>query len=144
GKPGSEIDHIAGSTGELENLQLLCGDCHRAKTSTHLVPASTDQAALLQSLMLNRVAPEAPRLLADDDANWQDAWRGLKAARRRRFIDKLESEGVDLHGLKTRADMVLAREDAMDDWSSGPVFMLDDDGGYGPSSYFARLTRSDD
>lgn len=31
GKPGEEIDHINGDSSDPGNLQLLCGDCHRAK-----------------------------------------------------------------------------------------------------------------
>jgi hypothetical protein len=32
GKTGSEIDHVNGDESIMENLQLLCADCHRQKT----------------------------------------------------------------------------------------------------------------
>src|SRR5262249_29900336 len=33
GNPGDQIDHISGSSNELENLQLLCRKCHNQKTT---------------------------------------------------------------------------------------------------------------
>lgn len=34
GQPGSEIDHIRGGSKEMNNLQLLCDDCHNQKTKS--------------------------------------------------------------------------------------------------------------
>ncbi len=99
GKPGIEIDHIADSSADLDNLQLLCTDCHHAKTAQNLQPARPEQTDLLKALFLNRVVPDEPALLADDDVQWQVAWRGLKSARRKRFVDRLIDLGVDIGGL---------------------------------------------
>jgi 5-methylcytosine-specific restriction endonuclease McrA len=142
GKPGVEIDHIDGSSGDLENLQLLCLGCHRAKTAKNLVPASTESRALLQALFLARVAPDAPRLLADDQVEWVKVWRGLKADRKKRFVDHLTGLGIDVRDLKSRAEMVLELDDFLTDGAgdSGPV---DYDGGFGPDSYFAAEMRRD-
>jgi hypothetical protein len=37
GGPGTEIDHINGSSQALENLQLLCDPCHNKKTVAGMV-----------------------------------------------------------------------------------------------------------
>lgn len=113
GKAGVEIDHIAGSSPDLENLQLLCADCHHAKTAENLRPASPQQSALLQALFVTRVVPDEPTLLADDDVQWQRAWRGLKSGRKKRFVDRLVDLCVDIGGLKTRAEMVVELDEFM-------------------------------
>ncbi len=38
GQPGTDIDHIDGSSNELKNLQLLCKLCHNEKTKSKFVP----------------------------------------------------------------------------------------------------------
>lgn len=94
GKPGTDIDHISGSSDELDNLQLLCGDCHLAKTAEQMTEAAPESAAALQALFMTRVAPEEPRLLADDETQWADARKGLQAARKARFIARLDAAGI--------------------------------------------------
>ncbi|RUQ85529.1 HNH endonuclease signature motif containing protein [Labedella gwakjiensis] len=101
-----EIDHIDGSSADLGNLQLLCADYHHTKTAESLVPASAEQSALF----MTRVAPDIPRLLADDKVTWQTSWSGLKSSRKARFVDSLKTAGIDLSGLETRAQMIAARE----------------------------------
>ncbi|MCU1584532.1 MAG: endonuclease [Microbacteriaceae bacterium] len=110
GKTGTDIDHIDGSSADLDNLQLLCADCHHAKTATNLVPASEEQRAWLLALNLTRVMPPKPALLADDQNEWQHAWRGLKTARKQRLLDYLTTAGIPAKGLKTRIDMINARD----------------------------------
>jgi 5-methylcytosine-specific restriction endonuclease McrA len=144
GKPGVEIDHIAGSSSDLDNLQLLCTDCHHAKTAQNLRPASPEQSDLLKALFLSRVVPDEPTLLADDDVQWQGAWRGLKTARKKRFVDRLVDLGVDIGGLRTRAEMVLELEDFMDSMADDSGQPEDYDGGFGPDSYFARAMQKKD
>lgn len=144
GKPGAEIDHIAGNSGDLDNLQLLCADCHRAKTAANLVPASPEHVALLQALFLSRVVPDEPTLLADDEVAWRKLWRGLKSSRKKRFIDRLIDLGLDLGGLKTRAEMVLELEDYLTDHADGSAAPEDYDGGFGPNSYYASVMQRDD
>jgi predicted nucleic acid-binding Zn ribbon protein len=120
GKPGAEIDHIDGSSPNLDNLQLLCSECHKRKTSENLVPATAESRALLHSLFISRVLPDVPTLLADDEFAWDKTWRGLKAARKKRFTDRLIEMGIEIGGLKTRADMVLALEKELSDVPEGP------------------------
>lgn len=156
GKPGTDVDHIAGSSPELDNLQLLCKSCHREKTDQNLVPAPPQIRALIDQLMSDRVSPATPRLLADDEIAWASKWRELKTARRQRLLEELVELGIDPRDLKTRAEMVLERDDAITDLSGeepefdeyGAVFDPDTagdfDGGYGPNSYFAcAMSRND-
>lgn len=110
GKTGTDIDHIDGGSPDLDNLQLLCADCHHAKTAENLVPASEEQRAWLLALQLTRVMPEVPTFLADDQDEWQHAWRGLKTARKQRLLDELVSAGIPTNGLKSRVDMITARD----------------------------------
>lgn len=150
GKAGADIDHISGSSGDLSNLQLLCADCHRAKTEKNMVSASEELTALIDVLFADRVFPETPNLLADDEQNWESTWRKLKTARKQRCLDELEELDIDIAGLKTRAEWIEARDDVLsglaDDLSEvdpdGPLG--DDDGGFGLNSYFARSMLKND
>jgi hypothetical protein len=109
GKAGTDIDHINGSSADLDNLQLLCADCHYAKTAENLVPASDEQRALLIALNLTRVIPPVPTLLADDNDQWQHAWRALKTSRKQRLLDELTAAGISTKGLKSRIEMIAVR-----------------------------------
>lgn len=112
GKAGTEIDHIDGSSADLDNLQLLCSDCHRAKTAESLVPALPEEQAQLVGMYLTRVVPDVPTLLADDESEWRHRWRGLKKARKQRFLDELKEAGIEVSGIKARSEMI----DARDNW----------------------------
>lgn len=160
GEPGIDIDHIKGSSAALSNLQLLCKACHAKKTEKVLVPAGPEGRALIDQLMDDRVAPSVPRLLADDEVMWPTTWSELKKARRQRLVDELEDLDIDPRQLRTRAEMVLERDDARADLAGGPAEfgeyddegnvyfepteIPDFDGGYGPDSYFARAMNRDD
>jgi 5-methylcytosine-specific restriction endonuclease McrA len=81
GAPGEETDHIDGPSSDPGNLQLLCKDCHHAKTDANMVPASDDQKALIAGMLLKRVLPEQPAQLSDATA-WSAAESKLRAERR--------------------------------------------------------------
>lgn len=145
GRAGGEVDHISGSSDALSNLQLLCVDCHRAKTKANMTEASPEFQATMKEFFETRVEPEIPKLLADDQDAWESSWRALKSARRARFRDALENLGMDLTGLQTWTEWY----DAGCDWVSdtdddGYVGTEDYDGGYGPDSYFANAMAKDD
>ncbi|MFB8190361.1 HNH endonuclease [Microbacterium sp. NPDC055988] len=108
GKPGVEVDHIAGNSDDPKNLQLLCLDCHHAKTAENMVPASDESKALIMGMMVTRVMPDEPQLLADDGVNWNGQWRKLQAARKERFLDMLRAEGVRIKSKDTHVERVLA------------------------------------
>lgn len=107
GKPGIEVDHIAGNSDELDNLQLLCVDCHHAKTDENMVPAADEERALLLAFMATRVAPDEPQLLADDSA-WKNLWRSLQAARKERFLQRLSDAGVRVRSKESHAAKLAA------------------------------------
>lgn len=143
-QPGMEIDHIDGDSDELSNLQLLCLDCHHAKTAEQMVPASPDQVAWIQDLYRKRVNPELPALLADDEIRWKDRWSTLKKERRARLLEQLDDLGYarsDFPGVSW-ADMW---DEVLDDvYADEGGYTEDDDSGYGPYSYFAHAMGKDD
>lgn len=112
GRPGIEVDHIAGSSDELDNLQLLCLDCHHAKTAENMVPAGPEERESLRGLFETRVVPDEPQLLADDEIGWNSIWRSLQAARKQRFLDQLVDAGLAIRRNDSHATRVLAYLDA--------------------------------
>lgn len=146
GRPGTEIDHIAGSSDVLENLKLLCVECHRDKTQLNMTEGSPEFKERIDELFERRVMPDVPVLLADDDEAWAGRWRALKKARNDRLRDELEGLGFDpvRLGIRSREDMIEIRDDT--DWGSGEDYNgpEDYDGGFGPDSYFAHAMAKDD
>ncbi len=149
GNPGEEIDHIDGDSADPTNLQLLCKDCHSAKTQASMVPASAESIAMVEALQRDRVKPDQPALLCDDEQNWELIWRLLTRER------ALRLEGSDpAMVLGPVTGLVLLQrllENPMDlDYATsdtdGPFVSngMDDDSGYGPDSYFARTLAKDD
>lgn len=146
GNPGEEVDHIDGDSPDLSNLQLLCKECHHAKTAQRFRPASPEEAAAINVMYLTRVEPDLPIRLCDDEQHWRDLWRGLKNDRRQRLLDDLEEEGFildDLHG-HTREQMVTMLQDAICNAADNGGWTEDGDSGYGPYSYFARVMAKND
>jgi hypothetical protein len=81
GAHGEEIDHIDDDSSDPGNLQLLCIECHHAKTDNNLVPASLDQTALIAGIYLERVLPDQPGQLCDAD-DWAAVETRLRSERR--------------------------------------------------------------
>lgn len=146
GCPGEEVDHIDGDSPNLSNLQLLCKECHHAKTAQRFRPASPEESAAVDVMYLTRVEPDSPIRLCDDEQHWLDVWRGLRNDRRQRLLDDLEEEGFNLDDFRgdTREQMVTALNDARCDGSDDDGWTEDDDAGYGPHSYFARAMAKND
>lgn len=96
GKPGSEVDHVAGNLDDSSNLQLLCAKCHRAKTAESLEPANDESKALIFALHLSRVLPDDPQLLADDERSWAGLWQKLRTERKERFLKSIQASGVKI------------------------------------------------
>lgn len=137
-------------------------DCHNTKTDEALFGAAVldvdvidsapatgdalDDAPLspeAEEIMNRAVAPVPVRLC--DDESWQAIWRDLLVARRQRIVERLEASGVDMYaiGRLPKADRPGAIEDALVGDQLTRV-TEDDDGGYGPDSYFARSMQRDD
>ena len=146
GKPGAEIDHIDGESPDLSNLQLLCADCHHAKTAEKVVPADEEQKKLVKELSDARVKPSVPSRLCDDEVNWATQWRALKKERRSRLLELLGEMGYGLREFTGTSwpemwDEVL---DGDGDGDGEDGYTEDDDSGYGPNSYFAHAMARDD
>lgn len=147
GGPGQEIDHIDGDSNDPGNLQLLCTDCHHAKTATRFVPATEEQNAFVDRLEQERVLPDEPAQLCDDDMFWQRAERTLRPERLNRIRHGAAGYAQDssaaiitqLRAVKGRRPGI---DDSLDDDHSARG--LDDDSGYGPDSYFARAMNKND
>jgi hypothetical protein len=82
GEPGTEIDHIAGSSSAPTNLQLLCHTCHVEKTGESIVWRQTTPAerAILVAVLQRVFSPEPLR--PSDAANWNSVWRTWLAKHR--------------------------------------------------------------
>lgn len=148
GGPGQEIDHIDGDSNDPGNLQLLCTDCHHAKTASHFVPATEEQNAFIDRLEQERVLPNDPAQLCDDDMFWQSAERRLRTERINRIRHGAAGYATDsaaaligyIRSQKSRRDY--GYDDSLDDDHSARG--LDVDSGYGEDSYFARAMNKDD
>lgn len=81
-QPGEEIDHIDGDSAALTNLQVLCKVCHHRKTQERMVPASVDQQCMIETLYQERVVPDEPILLCDDQHQWRKVEPRLRTDRR--------------------------------------------------------------
>ena len=82
GEPGTEIDHIRGSSDELTNLRLTCKTCNGDRVRDAAVIAKDPETiALIQrqnSRISQRIAAAAPYRLCDDEERWSTAWRTYK------------------------------------------------------------------
>ncbi|MGJ4748882.1 HNH endonuclease, partial [Leptospira sp. SA-E8] len=76
GKLGREVDHIKGSSNDIENLQLLCWDCHIAKTMQNHKLIKYSDPRLLDVILKNteldkRVKRKKPFKICDDSVLWR-------------------------------------------------------------------------
>ncbi|GAA4033469.1 hypothetical protein GCM10023063_16410 [Arthrobacter methylotrophus] len=147
GGPGEEIDHIEGDSSDPGNLQLLCADCHHAKTARHFVPATEEQSAFVDGLEQERVMPDEPAQLCDDDEFWQQVERILRPERINRIRHAAAGYAMDssaeiIAQIRDGKGSRPGIDDSLDDDHSARG--LDDDSGYGEDSYFARAMARDD
>ena len=87
GEDGEEIDHIAGPDNGLDNLQLLCSDCHRNKTLESIETVDPDDPiyaviAEKHEDIINRIDSPTPMRLCDQD-DWNTKWRDYISERRK-------------------------------------------------------------
>lgn len=66
GEVGTDVDHIAGSASALENLQLLCWECHRDKSEQSLQPVSPMSVHEIYLPIMRRLEMGAAQQPSDD------------------------------------------------------------------------------
>ena len=84
GTDGTEIDHIDGSQSDLENLQLLCRNCHGNKTRLRLTEISPDNPRFIEiqarkTELVSRIESVVPKRPCDDEQNWHATYRRIMA-----------------------------------------------------------------
>jgi 5-methylcytosine-specific restriction endonuclease McrA len=84
-RPGNEIDHINGSSNDPSNLRLLCGACNglRVHENTRLVEDPEEIAAIAayDLKLAQRIAPESPLRVCDNEITWSSTWRSYRTKR---------------------------------------------------------------
>jgi hypothetical protein len=67
----------------LSNLQLLCHDCHAAKTQENFRPIEPGTPAdKIWSELMTRINSPEPLRECDDELTWPSRWREIAAERR--------------------------------------------------------------
>ncbi len=89
GAPATDIDHIAGSSSDPENLQALCKSCNMAKARAHFRSATPEEAADGNAIWA-RIKTEQPVRLCDDEEKWDELWRVI--AREQRTFANVRAE----------------------------------------------------
>lgn len=89
-----EIDHISNSSNELENLQLLCVPCHRAKTLENIVSLDEDdprreEIEIHAQELRERVFSPEPLRPCDDSENWAELEEQIRLERKIQFFNHL-------------------------------------------------------
>ena len=81
GAPATEIDHIAGSSSDPANLQVLCKSCNMAKAAESFRPATQEEAKEAKAIWA-RITAEQPGRLCDDDERWDEMRKQIAAEQR--------------------------------------------------------------
>lgn len=84
GGPGSDVDHIEGSSSSLDNLQYLCRDCHNEKTRSRfrkISPATHPEEWAKREMLLKRAHCPQPLRICDQ-SDWDKLWHRIQAAKK--------------------------------------------------------------
>ena len=81
GAPATEIDHIAGSSPDPENLQALCSSCHSSKTTANFRSATPEKAAEGRTIWA-RITAKHPLRFCDDERRWDELRKEITRAQR--------------------------------------------------------------
>jgi len=103
------IQHISGSSNELDNLAAFCSRCNTADAQSHFVPVEAGSAEdLLARQLTDRWSAPEPMRLCDDQGRWKDVWRSLERDARELVREREDpEEGVgdeDLPGFSGWTD----------------------------------------
>ncbi|MGA1825840.1 MAG: HNH endonuclease [bacterium] len=94
GREANQIDHINGSSNDIDNLQLLCAKCHNEKTREGFVkitPETHPEEWAKREALLARVHSTRPTRLCDGP-EWNKVWRSVQKGRREVLKNK-KAEG---------------------------------------------------
>jgi hypothetical protein len=99
GQPGTELDHIDGSSSRPENLQLLCDTCHNEKTRANLVEMHAgderyEAVKTKDDQFWERAWARQPMRICDDEENWTGLWRTLLAKCRQALNPKTSNRDI--------------------------------------------------
>lgn len=84
GGPGSDVDHIEGSSSDLNNLQYLCRSCHNEKTRSRfrkIRPDTHPEQWAKYELLLGRARSPQPLRICDQ-ADWDSLRRNIERAKK--------------------------------------------------------------
>ncbi len=86
-----EVDHIAGSNNNIDNLQLLCVICHREKTMSNIVSEREDdprreEIEIHVKELKERVFPPNPIKLCDDYGSWPEIESKIRESEKIEFL----------------------------------------------------------
>lgn len=121
GQPGNEIDHIDGDSNNLENLQVLCHDCHTEKTISSFKKLTTEiegydeKTAVVENLR-SRTESKKTKRICDDEKNWNVNRKIIVSDMRRviyneRFLAFSRNEGIDTTNIEQKlSDTNLSRK----------------------------------
>jgi 5-methylcytosine-specific restriction endonuclease McrA len=116
GADGSEIDHVDGNGNSLDNLQLLCRECHSQKTRENIVLLTPDHKryaeikAREEHLRFRVEAPTAMRP-CDDESNWNAMYRQIIAEQRQLLkVIKEDFLGRSNHRDQTEENHIITQE----------------------------------
>ena len=86
-QPGTDIDHIHGSSNDLDNLQLLCKSCHNQKTKAGIVPLTPEHERYAEIKakadgLRFRTEAQPPQRVCDDEESWLTLYPQVMSERR--------------------------------------------------------------
>jgi hypothetical protein len=113
GKPGDQVDHIAGDSGDPSNLRALCGACNLKEAFKNFQPitdsAKADDLNAMLSNVAQRIGALIPTELCDDHERWDNCCMGIVGARRRLSNSLARQKGVFPELRHTTAERFPAR-----------------------------------
>lgn len=95
GRPGTEIDHIDGTSNDPSNLQVLCIKCHNQKTDSHIKKVSPNDPRFQEIDQKGweleaRVHADKPLRECDDPERWSERWREILQERELELYEKMK------------------------------------------------------
>lgn len=108
GAVGSEIDHINGNSNDIDNLQLLCNDCHTEKTQAGIIHITLEHPRYEEIQTRNdelrsRINAPIPLRLCDDELKWNETYQQIMAGQRQ----LLKQIKEDIEGVSENRDLLI-------------------------------------